>query len=981
VPLLAYLLLHLHEPLKRNWLAFTLWPDIGEADARANLRRFLHDLKQLLPPESEGQPWLLIDTNTVQWNPAGPCWLDVAAFEEPFASPEEMTARLDLYTGDLLEGVYEEWLLAPRERLRNRFFELGLKVLQQHQQTRQGAQAVTLGQRLLALDPVREDVVRALMTARHNAGDRAGALQEYQRFEHRLRDELGVEPMLETKALYDSIARQLPSPADVAARAPVTAVAPASSAVQGSGAAAPVEPPSNLPAQLTSFIGRELEVLSLKRLLTDSVLGARLLTLTGAGGSGKSRLAQEVAARLRRDDPERFPHGIFIVRFSNVRSPAMVPAAVAEVLHVPEVPGQSLTDSLHAFLRPRRLLLLLDNFEHILEAGPWLVEMLQAAPGLHCLVTSRSVLRLYGEHEYQVQPLQAPDPDDLPPLAHLAQLGAVALFVARSRAVNGSFALTNDNAREIAVICQMLDGLPLAIELAAARSKLLAPAALLARLENRLDFLVARDRQAHDRHQTLRAALDWSYQLLAPAEQQLLQELAVFAGGFTLEQADTVCTVADVIGGIENLLDSCWLQHLVDQDPPQENDGARPSRLRMLFTVRDYAREQLALAGRAAAAYARHAQAMLQLAHEGEAGILSERQRESMQRMPAEHENVRMALHWAFHDPVGDRQLGLELAAAMGMYWLYAGFWREGVTWLTTALDDPADAAVIQVGRAHLALGLLLLAQGEFRSAQAPMEMAIKLLEDSADRRSLALAYVNYGRLINRFRAFAQAEEYLQRALDLSQALHFGFGMCASLVILAAIEMTRDNFPKAEAYCIQALALARRHQNRVGMAHILTGFGELARQQDDYGRAETLYREAMTLAQELNQKTRMMMLAHNLGYVALQKGDMRRAAASFKQALQLGQELPDRENFGMCLIGLGGVSVMEGKAERAARLFGAGDAELRTLGVALSPADQMEYDRYRALAQQALGEPDFARHYTAGQALSEEEAEAIANQS
>jgi predicted ATPase len=190
--------------------------------------------------------------------------------------------------------------------------------------------------------------------------------------------------------------------------------------------------------------------------------------LTGAGGSGKSRLAQEVAARLRRDDPERFPHGIFIVRFSNVRSPAMVPAAVAEVLHVPEVPGQSLTDSLHAFLRPRRLLLLLDNFEHILEAGPWLVEMLQAAPGLHCLVTSRSVLRLYGEHEYQVQPLQAPDPDDLPPLAHLAQLGAVALFVARSRAVNGSFALTNDNAREIAVICQMLDGLPLAIELAAA---------------------------------------------------------------------------------------------------------------------------------------------------------------------------------------------------------------------------------------------------------------------------------------------------------------------------------------------------------------------------------------------------------------------------------------------------------------------------------------------------------------------------------
>jgi tetratricopeptide (TPR) repeat protein len=193
--------------------------------------------------------------------------------------------------------------------------------------------------------------------------------------------------------------------------------------------------------------------------------------------------------------------------------------------------------------------------------------------------------------------------------------------------------------------------------------------------------------------------------------------------------------------------------------------------------------------------------------------------------------------------------------------------------------------------------------------------------------------------------------------------------------------MTRDNFPTAEAYCIQALALARRHQNRVGMAHILTGFGELARQQDDYGRAETLYREAMTLAQELNQKTRMMMLAHNLGYVALQKGDMRRAAASFKQALQLGQELPDRENFGMCLIGLGGVSVMEGKAERAARLFGAGDAELRTLGVALSPADQMEYDRYRALAQQALGEPDFARHYTAGQALSEEEAEAIANQS
>jgi AAA ATPase domain len=300
-------------------------------------------------------------------------------------------------------------------------------------------------------------------------------------------------------------------------------------------------PPNNLPTPLTSFIGRELELAALHELIGRPDSGVRLLTLTGPGGTGKTRLGLEAAKRLLRDAPDLFPNGIFFVRLSAIDDPNFVVPAIAQTLGVRESGSRALVESLRDYLRARQLLLVLDNFEQVAEATPRVAELLTAAPGLRVLITSRALLQVYGEHEYPVPPLALPDPEHLPPIAELTDSAAMALFVARACAVSPSFVLNDANAAAVAMICVRLDGLPLAIELAAARSKLLAPPAMLARLSSRLGFLTGQARDMAARQQTLRATIDWSYHLLTEAEQMLFARLAVFVGAFTLDAVEAVC--------------------------------------------------------------------------------------------------------------------------------------------------------------------------------------------------------------------------------------------------------------------------------------------------------------------------------------------------------------------------------------------------------------------------------------------------------
>lgn len=975
-PLLAYLLLNAIAPAARDHVAYTLWPDVGESEARGNLRRHLHDLRRALPPAPAEQPWFLIDHDTIQWNPAAAAWIDVIAFEQESAQPDRLADAVAHYTGDLLPNLYEDWVIIQRERLRTLFLDTLTRLVYQHHAAKDYDRAIAWAQELLRHEPLREDMVRQLMTLRYESGDRAGALQLYQRFAQRLREALDVPPMVETSALYDAIARQLVIPGE-------RTTPPAPQPVVAIGA--PGQPPTTLPAQLTTFIGREQEVAAVKALLTAPGAPVRLLTLTGAGGCGKTRLALEVATRLQQDRPNPFSDGYFFVSLATVRDEALVGLTIASALGIRESNDATLLISLKEYLRTRRLLLILDNFEQVSGAASLLAELLSVAPSLAIVVTSRAVLHLYGEHEYPLAPLPMPDPDTAPTFEELARYDAVALFVTRSRAVNPGFVLDRENAAIVAEICRQLDGLPLAIELAAARSKLLTPAALLARLtgalSTRLAFLVDRNRSATERHRTLRSTLEWSYALLAPAERSLFQQLALFAGSFSYEAIEAVCGNAgeiDVLTGLETLVDNSLLGR-VESDVPSPA-GYEELRFRMLSIIREYALEQLEQSTDATAARHRHAAYYLALAQQAEPKLQGAEQALWLKRLELEHENLRNALRWLLEEQPAGAVSALALAAALGSFWLLYGYWAEGHRWLEQALAQASQAPVALQAKALFALGSIVHAQGDLRNAPPLFERSLALYRQVNHLQGSADALYGLGRLANREGRYAEAEMLLREGLELAQRSNHSYRSDYILNILAFVHVMRQEFTLARATYQQALATMRANEDQSGLAFVLTAMGELARQEADYARAALYYDEAMSLAQVLGQKARVMMLLHNLAYVALRQGDAPRAEHLFRRCLRLGLELPDKENFGMCLVGLGCVAAVQSATERAVRLFGAGTHVLERIGAQLAPADQAEFDHYQAQVCTQIEAATFARLTEEGRELTDEQAETLALQ-
>ncbi len=981
LPLFAYLLLNRHRPISRESLAFTMWPDVNEAEARSNLRRHLYELKRVLPPASDSAPWIVSDAGTVQWNQSAPYWFDIEEFEVAAESPEGWGAAAALYAGDLLPSLQDEWALIERERLRNLFFSVLDRLMERSRKQGELVQAISYGQRILLHDPMREDVVRALMALRLETGDRPGAMQEYQRFEQRLREELDVAPMVETNALYDQIARQT---------APVHSPAPLPSPVLPPPIAPPAplpsdvdrRIPSNLPAQLTSFIGREEELAGLTNLLLSSSHKIRLLTLTGPGGCGKSRLAIEAAARLHTNHPDRFPGGVFFAPLSTVTDHRFVLGAMAHILNVREVSGRPLQETLREYLRPRQMLVLLDNFEHVVAAAPLLVDLLQAAPGLSLIVTSRVRLRVYGEHEYPIAPLPAPEPEDKLSAAEIMRYAAVMLFVTRSRAVRPGFVLNDENAGPVAEICARLDGLPLAIELAAARSKLLTPTMLLERLGAGFGILSDGKRNATERHQTLQATLAWSYQLLEQSERNLFASLSVFAGPFTIEAAEAVCShdVADILEGIEALLDHSLLQQ-VDVDTVAASNTpvvAAELRFRMLSTVRAYAAGHLEERADAAVVHRRHAAFYLTLAEAAEDHLRGPDQVIWTHKLDAEQFNLRGALRWTLDGDPEDIVIGMRIAAALGIYWYLFGYLTEAQRWLDEALGKGSHAPPLARARALFALGSIIHAQGDLNQAPPLFEEALQIYRSLDDRHGVADSLYALGRLFNRQQRFDAAERYLHESLALSEASGDDYRTAYSLNILAGIALNRGDVDQAHELYERALTRARNVGNKAGIAFILTAFGEFERLTNHFEAAERYYNEAMQLAQETGQRPRVVMLLHNLAHVALSRGDHQRAESLFRNCFRRGMELPDKENFAMCLLGFGAVAAQRGELERAARLFGAGEAMLDAIGARLAPADQAPYDHHRTSVQQQLSPDRFTALFDEGHRMNPVDAEHLA---
>ena len=678
-------------------------------------------------------------------------------------------------------------------------------------------------------------------------------------------------------------------------------------------------PRHNLPVQLTSFVGRERELADVQQVVSS----VRLLTLTGAGGVGKTRLALQVAAAL----VDQFPDGVWLVDLAPLADPGLVAQTVASVLRVREEPGRPLEATLADTLRPRQLLLLLDNCEHLVAACGQLADaLLRVCPEVRLLATSREALGIAGETTWRVPPLALPPPECRPPAGHLAGFEAVRLFLDRARAVRPDFGLTDENAAAVAQVCRRLDGIPLALELAAARVPVLTPEQIAARLDDCFRLLTGGSRTVLPRQQTLRALVDWSYDLLSEWEQALFRRLAAFAGGWTLEAAEAVCA-GEIIASDEILE---LLAHLVSKSlvVADEQGGAR--RYRLLQTIRQYAAERLRAAGEAAAVRGRHRDWFLAQAEQAEAALWGPGQAAWLERLEVEHDNLRAALEWS--RAADDGEAMLRLAGALARFWDVRGYLSEGRGWLEAALGAAPTTRTVARARALSRAGYLAVVQGDLAAARARLEEGLVLGRDLGDEDSIGATLLVMGLVAQAQRDHDRAAGLFEESLSMSRRARHPPGVYTSLYLLASTAQSRGDFQQARALHEESLRLKREQGDAWSIAVSLFSLGTLARMQDDHARAWALYRESLALREELR----------------------------------------DRDGIAACLRGLACLAGRRGEAERAARLFGAAEALWQAVGL-VRPRDAGE-ERLLAETRSRLGEPAFAAAWGAGRAMSLEQA-------
>ncbi len=726
------------------------------------------------------------------------------------------------------------------------------------------------------------------------------------------------------------------------------------------------QPRHNLPAALTSFVGREEELSRLAILLTEH----RLLTITGVGGGGKTRLALELAGL----SAGQFAAGATLVELAGLSDGSLVLAAVAQAVGVKEQAGTSLTASLIAALRESEMLLVIDNCEHLLAACATLShQLLTACPGLRVLATSRESLGVAGEQVWPVPPLALPPPAVQTNARVLPRYAAVRLFVLRAKAASPDFGLSAANAGAVRAVCELLDGIPLAIELAAARVAVLAVAQIAERLHQRLLLLTSGPRTAPHRQQTLRALVDWSYDLLTPLEQTIFARLAVFVGGCTLDEAELVCADANLpTARCFELLASLLNKSLLNKE---EQAGA--TRYQMLETIREYAAEKLAASSEEQVVRTRHATTYLRLAETAEPELRKAQQAEWLNRLEADHDNLRAALQWSVSH--SDPDLTLRLSGSLWTFWVTHGHLSEGQRWLAVALAAAGSTESAAAAKALHGAANIALQQGDYHKAQQLYEQVVQLQDKLHDQKGVAAALNNLGIIAEYQGAYLNAQSLYQDSLAIQRRLGEKWSIAASLNNLAIVANILGAGDTASELMVESLALRRELGDKRGVAQSLGMRAEAAIKRADYENAQADLAEAVSLTRTLKDRWLMANLLGSSTDVATALSDHAAALRFALEAIRLLAQLHDRRGLTTMLYKLATILVLQQPAV-ATVLLGAEEGLRATIGSPI-PVDYLAtYEALVGKARSALSNPDFAAAWAEGRAMSFEQAVAYALQ-
>jgi predicted ATPase/DNA-binding SARP family transcriptional activator len=979
--LLAYLALESHRPQPRASLAAQLWPDQPERAARSSLSQALATLRNALGEKTSLETVLIADVESVQLNPDA-IQVDATQFLALLRTTEthahrswrtctpcirQLEQAVALYRGNFLaelsiadSSIFEEWAGLQREHLRQRALSAYQHLAEWEEWRGRYPEAIQYVRRQVALEPFLEVNHRHLLRLLALNDEQAAALAHFKQLQGMLSRELQIEPELETTALNNQI-------------------------LQNNLSGLLPQPPFFVPIPPTQLVGRFVD---LEAIITRLQEGVSALTVTGTAGIGKTRLALEVAHSLHFD----FEDGVYFVELAPLNDAAQVAAAITHALGVKERPGQNLQDALITYLRSKHLLLVLDNFEHVYQAATLISDLLGVCPGVKFLVTSRKPLNLRAEHQF--------------PLGSLAEEDALQLFEQRTQAAGAR--TSADRERQIdREICQRLDRLPLAIELFAAQARLLSSREMLAQIEKPLQALAHGLLDLPARHQTLRAAIQWSYDLLKLQEQFVFRHTGVFAGGFTVENAQAV------VGEMPPLLSI--LRTLQDSSLLQLQEVAGEARFTMLETLREFALEQLSACGEADAARQRHAEAFLSLAELARPELLSSQQKEWFDRLDREHGNLRVALLWSQSYAV---ETNLRLATELDLFWDVRGHAMEGRKWLREALQLNPHAQVETQARALLAEGMLAFKQDDYSEANVALIRARQLFLQTEDPARLTRVLYYLGLTADSQADYPTAQAYFQEGLNMARGVQDWSGEAAALNGLARIAAREGDLTLSCSYDEQALAIYQEHHALRDTAGLSLNLGIDAYERGDYDNAQKYIESALTYALELGDHYLIILCQLNLGNIQIALGDFAAARAGLEatiasqrvrgetialpeqlgtlgramvqlgefqaaracqtEALALRLKAGDRLGVAVSLGNLAQVELSENQPGRAALFMGAADAIREAIRSPVIPARRAEHEGLLVAVRTALGQAAFAAAWAEGRALALDQVSALA---